>query len=360
MTHWSAQATIPVERAVSRLAGIDLSDVAFSAVFSDHMLMAEYRDGAWLEPVLRPYGPLALAPSASVIQYGLCVFEGLKAQRGSDGAVRLFRPRENAARLNRSARRLAMPDVPEPLFLDGLRALIRLDQEWAPPAGSGALYIRPCLFSTDESVRVKPAERFAFVIFTFPFSAYYAAPVDVLVASRHVRAFPGGTGDVKPAGNYAPTLLADREARASGFDAVLWLDGPERRYVEECGVMNFFAVIEEAGALRLLTPDLGGTILPGVTRDSAIALARDMGLDVDERRIAVDELVEHHRAGRLRECFGTGTAATLVHIQRIRHGELDLVLPPVEARTVGPAIRERLMAIASGREPDRFGWVETV
>jgi len=351
---------IPVERTgASRLAGTDLAQVAFSSAFSDHMLYAEFRDGAWQEAALRPYGPLPLAPSASVIQYGVSVFEGLKAQRMPDGAVALFRPRENALRLNRSTRRMAMPDVPEELFLGGLRQLLRLDEGWVPPAGAGALYIRPCLFSIDESVRVKPAERFAFVIFTFPFSAYYSAPLDVLVSTRYVRAFPGGTGDVKPAGNYAPTLIAELEARAADFATVLWLDGVERRYVEECGVMNVFFVLDEGGT-RVVTPELGGTILPGVTRDSAIVLLRDLGIDVDQRRVAMDEIAEHHRAGRLRECFGTGTAATLTHIRRIRYDERDLVLPPIEECTVGPAVRDRLVAIAGGRAPDPHAWVERV
>lgn len=357
----SAVAPIHIERtARSRLPGVALSDVAFSSVFSDHMLYAEFRDGSWQETALRPYGPLPITPSMSVIQYAVSVFEGLKAQRAPDGTVTLFRAGENARRLNRSARRMAMPEVPESLFLGGLRQLLRLDEGWVPPAGQGALYVRPCLFSMDEKVRVQPADRFAFVIFTFPFAAYYSAPLDVLVTDRYVRAFPGGTGAVKPAGNYAPTLLADLEARHDGFATVLWLDGVERRYIEECGVMNVFFVLEEGGSARVVTPGLTGTILPGITRDSVVTLLGDMGHPVEERRVAVEELLEHHRAGRLRECFGTGTAATLSHIRRIRHGEHDMVLPPVEERTVGPAVRERLVAIASGRAPDRHGWVEPV
>ncbi|MFL5576544.1 MAG: branched-chain amino acid aminotransferase [Gemmatimonadaceae bacterium] len=345
----------------SRLPGVDLSNVPFASVFSDHMLYAEYRDGAWQAPELRPYGPLPLAPSISALQYGVSAFEGLKAHRAPDGRVTLFRPTENARRLARSARRLAMPEVPESLFVDGLRALLRLDEGWVPPGDAGALYIRPTLFSIDESVRVKPAERFAFVIFTFPFGAYYAAPVDALVTERYVRAFPGGTGEVKPAGNYAPTLLADAEARDAGFGTVMWLDGLERRYVEECGVMNvFFVIADGADRVRVVTPAQGGTILPGITRDSALTLLRASGHTVEERRIAIDEVVEHHRAGGLLECFGTGTAATLSHIARIRWRDEDLVLPPVEARRVGPEVRERLVAIATGRTSDPYGWVVPV
>jgi branched-chain amino acid aminotransferase len=346
---------IRIQRArESRLPGIDLANVPFSSVFSDHMLVAELRDGAWGEPAIQPYGPLPLPPSITALHYGVSVFEGLKAHRSPGDDVLLFQPWENARRLNRSAARLAMPEVPESLFLEGLRELLRLDKAWVPPHGSGALYIRPCFFSVDESLRVKPAERYLFVIFTFPFGAYFSAPVDALVTDRYVRAFPGGTGDTKPAGNYAPALLADKEARDGGFTTVMWLDARDHRYVEECGVMNVFFVVGD----RVLTPELTGTILPGVTRQSVITLLGEMGYAVEQRRISIEEVKEHHRRGRLRECFGTGTAATVSHIQRIRHGDEEMALPPVQERTVGPAVRERLIAIATGRSPDTHGWIE--
>jgi branched-chain amino acid aminotransferase len=249
-----------------------------------------------------------------------------------------------------------MPLVPEALFLDGVRQLVQLDRGWVPLFGEGALYVRPCLFSNDPSIRVKPADRYLFVIFTFPFGAYFAAPIDVLVADRYVRAFPGGTGDVKAAGNYAAALLADREAQAAGCHAVLWLDGLERRYVEECGVMNVFFVIGD----EVVTPALGGTILPGVTRDSVITLLGDMGIAVREQRVSIEEVIAAHDRGELRECFGTGTAATVSHVGRIKYGDRDLVLPDVEARTVGPAVRDRLVAIATGAAPDPYRWLEVV
>ncbi|MGH9365087.1 MAG: branched-chain amino acid aminotransferase [Thermoanaerobaculia bacterium] len=343
---------------VSRLPGVDLGNVPFSSVFSDHMLVAEYRDGAWGQATIRAYGPLSLAPSISALQYAVSVFEGLKAHRMPTGEFALFRPRENARRLNRSALRLAMPEVPEALFLEGLRRLVHLDQKWVPAAAAGALYVRPCYFSVDESIRPKPAERYLFVIFTFPFGAYFPAPVDVLVTERYVRAFPGGTGDVKPAGNYAPALLADKEARDSGLSTVLWLDARERRYVEECGVMNVFFVLADRGGPRVVTPELSGTILPGVTRDSVLTLLRETGVAVEERRVSIDELLAAHGQGTLRECFGTGTAATLSHVRRIRYRDRDYELPPVEARAIGPAVREQLVAIATGRAPDRHGWLE--
>ena len=341
---------------VSRASQCDLANVPFSSVFSDHMLTAEWVDGEWRDPLIRAYGPLPLTPSISAIQYAVSVFEGLKAHRTPAGEIALFRPRENARRLNRSAARLAMPPVPEELFLQWLRELVGLDRDWVPPGGQGALYIRPCLFSTDTSVRVKPADRYQFVIFTFPFGSYFAAPIDLLASDRYVRAFPGGTGDIKPAGNYAAALLADREAQDAGCQSVLWLDAVERKYVEECGVANVFFVIGK----EVVTPDLGGTILPGVTRDSVITLLREAGMAVRERRVSIDELTAAHDRGELRECFGTGTAATVLHVRRIRHGDRDLVLPPVEQRTVGPVVRERLIAIATGRAPDPHGWLDIV
>jgi branched-chain amino acid aminotransferase len=342
----------PVEK--SRRPEVDLKTVGFSTVFSDHMLVAEYREGEWRDPTIRVFGALPLMPSISALQYGLSVFEGFKAHRTPAGEVALFRPLENARRLNRSAARLAMPSVPEALFLEGLHELLRRDAAWVPPCGEGALYVRPFLFSTDESVRVKPGERFLFVIFTFPFASYYAAPVDVSVNERYVRAFPGGTGDVKPAGNYAAGMMADREARDAGFQTVLWLDGRERRYLEECGVMNVFFVIDD----EVVTPDLSGTILPGVTRDSVITLLRDAGRVVQERRLSIDEVTAAYDRGALRECFGTGTAAILTHVRRIRFRDRDLVLPPIEERTIGPAVRERLSAIMTGRAPDPHGWLD--
>jgi branched-chain amino acid aminotransferase len=347
---------IPVERAAaSRRAAFDPS-APFGAAMSDHMLVARYEGGAWRDAAVRPYGPLELAPSISALQYGVSVFEGLKAQRGPRGEVLLFRARENARRMRRSAERLAIPPVPEELFLDGLHALLEADEPWVPDAGAGALYVRPCLFSVDPSVRVRPAERFLFVVFTFPFGAYYDAPVDALVAERYVRAFRGGTGDVKPAGNYAPAMLADRAAQAEGCHTTLWLDGIERRFVEECGVMNVFFVVGDA----VVTPALGGTILPGITRDSVVTLLRDGGARVEERPIAIDELVAAHERGELREAFGTGTAATVTHLGRIRHRGRDLVLPPVASRRVGPSVREALCAIAAGGAADPHGWVTVV
>jgi branched-chain amino acid aminotransferase len=315
------------------------------------MFVAEFHEGHWSEGRIQPYGPISVFPSISALHYGISVFEGTKAHKSSAGCPLLFRARENALRLQRSAARLAMPVVPESMFLDALHELVRLDQAWIPPADIGAMYIRPILFSVDPSIRPKPTDRCQFLILTFPFGSYFAAPVDVLVSERYVRAFPGGTGDTKPAGNCAAALLADQDAREAGFTSVLWLDGQEHRYVEECDVMNVFFVTGE----EVVTPLLSGTILPGITRDSVIALLRDIGYRVKEERIAIDEVLRSHQRGELRECFGTGTAATVSHIRRIRYKNETIELPPIEQRKVGPLVREKLLGVMTGRQPDPHG-----
>jgi branched-chain amino acid aminotransferase len=339
-----------------RVHTVDLASVPFSSVFSDHMFTAEYHDGQWNDGEIQAYGPISVAPSISALHYGVSVFEGMKAHKSDEGRPLLFRARENSRRLARSAARLAMATVPESLFLDGLRELVRLDQAWIPDADAGALYIRPILFSVDPSIRVKPAESCRFLILTFPFGAYFSAPVDVVVSERYVRAFPGGTGDTKPAGNYAAALLADQDAREMGFQAVLWLDAIERRYVEESGVMNVFFVFRD----QILTPALSGTILPGITRDSVITLLRDMGLCVKEDRISIDDVFKSYRRGELLECFGTGTAATVSQVRRIRYKDQTLELTRVDERMIGAAVRERLIAIMTGKLPDPYDWVEAL
>ncbi len=348
---------LPIERVErSRAADVDLSKVRFGSVFADHMLLAAFAQGKWGQARIQPYGPLPLPPSITGLQYGLSVFEGMKAHRSPSGAVLLFRPRDNAQRFARSAARLAMPPVPEEVFLNGLRKLLRTDEAWVPPHGKGALYIRPVLFSNDPAIGVRPAEKFLFSIFTAPFARYYAAPVDVLVSDKYVRAFPGGTGDVKPAGNYGAAMLADREAKERGFNSVMWLDAVERRYVEECGVMNVFAVFPD----RIFTPPLTGTILPGITRDSVITLLRAMGHRVEESRFTIEDVVEAHGRGELRECFGTGTAATVTSMRSICYHDRTMKLPPVEDGGVGATVRDRLVGLMSGRDPDPYGWVEAV
>jgi branched-chain amino acid aminotransferase len=346
-----------IERVVnSRLKELDVTAASFGSVFSDHMFSAEYSNAGWSDGLIEPYGPISVLPSISALHYGISVFEGMKAHNSAERRPLLFRPRENARRLQRSAARLGMPPVPEAMFLEAVSELVRLDRDWIPPAYAGALYIRPILFSIDPSMRVKPADTYKFIIITSPFGTYFSSPVDVLVSERYVRAFPGGTGDIKAAGNYAAPLLVDQEARGAGFTSVMWLDAVHRQYVEECGVMNVFFVLGN----DVVTPPLSGTILPGITRDSVITLLRDMGCRVKEERICVDDLVKSYEKGELRECFGTGTAATVSHIKSLRYKDYALELPPIEERHVGSGVRQRLLGIMTGREADPYGWVEQI
>src|SRR5437016_3442748 len=338
----------------SRLSEAVRENSEFGTVFSDHMLVADYEDGKWGESQIIPYGPMPLPPSISALHYGQSIFEGFKAHRTIDERVALFRPRDNHARLNRSAARLAMPEVPASLFLDGVAELIRLDREWVPHREGGALYVRPLYFAMDEALFVKPAHHYRLVVITCPVGPYFGQPIRLLADERYVRAFPGGTGDIKPAGNYAAALLAGRLAQERGFHNVLWLDAIEHRFVEECGVMNILFVIGRVA----ITPPLTGTILPGVTRDSVLILLNDLGIEVKERLITIDEVFQAHTAGELKEAFGVGTAATVAPIECIRYRDREIHLPVVgQPESIGNKVRTLLQAIQTGREVDKHRWL---
>jgi branched-chain amino acid aminotransferase len=336
----------------SRLSEALRENAEFGSVFSDHMFVAEYDNDKWNERRIVPYGPMPLPPSTSSLHYGQSIFEGFKAHRTTDGGIALFRPRDNCARLNRSAARLAMPEVPEDLVLDGVAELVRLDREWAPHREGSALYVRPIYFAMDESLLVRPARRYRLVIFTCPVGPYFSQPIRLLAEERFVRAFPGGTGDVKAAGNYAGGLLAARLAQERGFHNVLWLDAAQHAFIEEVGVMNVFFVIRGAA----VTPPLAGTLLPGVTRDSVITLLREMGVTVEERPISIDEVFAAQATGQLTEAFGAGTAAIVAPIESICHRDREIRVP-VDQKSIGSSVRSRLQAIQTGREIDSHEWL---
>ncbi len=342
---------VPAER--SRVAEVDFDNLPFGTIFSDHMLLADYQDGKWCDPQIVPYGPMSMLPSLTALHYGQSIFEGLKAHRTASGRIALFRPRDNCLRLNRSAARLAMPNLPESLFLDGVAELVRRDQKWVPKPEQGSLYVRPVYFATDAALVVRPASTYRFVVFTCPVGPYFAEPIHLIVEERYVRAFPGGTGDIKAAGNYAGSLLAARESQELGFHNVLWLDGRERRFVEESGLMNIFFVIEGV----VITPPLSGTILPGVIRSSVLTLLLAMGIEVDERPIAIDEIVAADQSGRLDEAFGVGTAATVAQVEQIRYRNRDVRLSIGPHASVAVNVRARLDAIRTGLQPDTHGWL---
>jgi branched-chain amino acid aminotransferase len=290
------------------------------------------------------------------LHYGQSLFEGFKAHRTADGRVALFRPMANHARLNRTAARLAMPEIPEEIFREGLLELIRVDKEWTPYREGGSLYVRPVYFGTDDSLMVRPASRYRFVIITSPGGPYFAQPIRLLAEETYVRAFSGGTGDAKTAGNYGGGLLAAKLAQAKGYHNVMWLDGKERRFIEESGVMNIMFVIDGVA----ITPPLSGTILPGVTRDSVLTLLREMKVRIEERPISVDEVLAAHSAGILQEAFGIGTAAVIAPIACIGYREKDLNIPTGAPDAVSKKLRTRLTNIQTGKEPDTHNWLLTI
>lgn len=342
--------------AASRLSEVDFDNIAFGKVFSDHMLVADYRDGGWQSPEIVPYGPFELAPATTTLHYGQSIFEGMKAYRNVEGKPVLFRPRENFERMNRSAKRMVMPAIPEALFLDGLKELVRVDVDWIPTQEDSSLYIRPLMFANDDFIGVQPSSNYKFVIFTCPVGSYYSEPVKLWVTREFIRAAPGGTGEAKTAGNYAASYFAAKEAKEKGYHNVLWLDGREHRYVEECGTMNIFFIIDGVA----VTPELSGTILRGVTRDSVITLLGDMDVDVQQRRISIDEVQKAHEDGKLEEVFGAGTAATISPVIEIGSHDGVMRLRPDEERKIGPALLKRLTDIRHGVAKDEYGWVVAV
>jgi branched-chain amino acid aminotransferase len=286
-------------------------------------LSPTYEGGKWKNLQIVPFEPFTISPAAMVLHYGQAVFEGMKASKSLDGQPLFFRPEMHAKRLNASARRLCMPDVPEDLFMEALHQLVGLDSDWIPPKEGSALYLRPFMIATDPFIGVKPSESFKFFILTGPVGPYYPKPVSLIVEQQYVRAFKGGTGEAKAAGNYAGSLLPARIAVEKGFDQVMWMDGVEFKYIQEVGTMNIFFVIDG----KVITPETDGTILRGITRDSILHLLRERGFDVEVRKISIDEVVAAHKAGTLQEVFGAGTAAVVAHVAQIGYRDEILQTP---------------------------------
>lgn len=336
----------------SRLPQLDFDNLRFGREFSDHMFSLEYSEGKWKNAVIRPFENLSMNPATSVIHYGQSIFEGMKAYKNENGEVLLFRPEENIKRLNVSAERMCMPHVPEDIFREALMELMRLDKGWVPQSETGSLYIRPFCFATDEFIGVKPSETYKFMIFSCPVNAYYTAPVKVLIETHYTRSTPGGTGFAKAAGNYAGALYPAKVAQQKGYDQLVWTDALEHKYIEESGTMNIFFMTDEG----LITPALSDTILAGITRKSVIALAKDWGVPVQERKIEVSELIEKLEKGLVKDAFGAGTAATIAHIATIGHEGRDFELPPVEEREFSNRVLKYLNDYRKGRVEDKFGW----
>jgi branched-chain amino acid aminotransferase len=338
----------------SRIAQFDENNIQFGRLYSDHMLVAHYENGAWGNPEIVPYGNLSLSPATTFMHYGQAIFEGVKAYKDANGKARIFRPEDNWKRMNKSAERMAMPDVPKEIFVDGMKKLIEIDQAWVPGSDGCSLYIRPFMIATDEFVGVRPATKFTFLIITSPAAAYYSKPVSIFVHDEYVRAFPGGIGFTKAAGNYGASMYPDQQIKKMGYDQILWTDGFEHKYVQEIGTMNVFFVIGD----KVITPDLvGGTILAGVTRDSVITLLKEKGIVVEERPISIDEIESAYRNGTLKEAFGTGTAASVAPIGKLTFHTEVMQLRPVEEWDIMNWIKTSLDDIRYGRIEDKHGWI---
>ncbi|MEM8967495.1 MAG: branched-chain amino acid aminotransferase [Bacteroidota bacterium] len=348
---------IPVTRASqSKINQVDFQNIQFGKIYSDHMFIADYDGKQWGDLRIEPFENLTMSPATSVLHYGQSIFEGLKAYKNEAGEAMIFRPDRNAARFNKSAVRMCMPEIPEDIFLNGLRELIKLDQDWVPDRVGTSLYIRPFMIATDEYIGVRPSQTYRFMIFTGPVGAYYSKPVKVKVEKQFVRAADGGTGFAKTAGNYAGSLYPAQLAVQEGYDQLMWTDAKENKYIEEAGTMNLMLVIDNT----LLTPPTSGTILDGITRDSILTLARDWGMKVEVRKVSVTEIVQAIEQNRLQEAFGAGTAATVAHIQTIANDGIDYELPSIEKREFSNKALKALDDIKYGRVEDTHNWVMKV
>lgn len=340
----------------SRLTEVDFNNIPFGRVFSDHMFIADFENGQWGNYRIVPFAPFTVHPACLGLHYGQSIFEGMKASRMIDGTPCLFRPDKHAKRINASAARMCMPDFPEDDFVEVIRQLVTLDKNWIPPTEGSALYIRPLMFATGEFFGVRPSDTYRLLIFTGPVGPYYPKPVSLIAAQNYVRAAMGGVGEVKAAGNYGAALLPGQLALKEGYDQVLWLDAKEFKYAQEVGTMNIFFVIDG----KVITPSTVGTILKGITRESIIQLLSDKGIPVEERMISIAEIQEAHHQGKLQEAFGSGTAAVISHVDRIKYKDDIMVLPSMEDRYIGEMIKTEINGIRSGRLEDKFGWMVNV
>jgi len=335
----------------SRFGEVDLSNLVFGKEFSDHMFIAEFDGKEWKNFRIQPYGPIPLSPSLSCMHYGQAIFEGLKAYRSVDGTAQIFRPYDNLIRMNESALRMRMATVPEDVFIEGLKALCTIDEQWIPNDMEHSLYLRPFLIATDDSLGVKPSASYMFMIFGCTVGAYYTKPLRVKIETNYVRACAGGVGEAKTAGNYAAAMYATDLAQKEGFNQVLWTDAIEHKYLEELGTSNVFILTGNT----LITPDTQGTVLKGVTRDSIIKLTNHLGFQVEERPVSVEELFHLHREGKLDEVFATGTAATITPIKELNYKGTAMTIQ-LKDNSLTERLGIKLENIKRSKEEDIFDW----
>ena len=334
--------------------------LGFGKIFTDHMFVMNYTEGmGWHDPRVVPFADISLSPACVVFHYGQEMFEGMKAYKGADGKTYLFRPEKNAQRANESNKRLCIPEIPEDIFVDAVKAVVKVDEDWIPTEEGTSLYIRPFVIATDAFLGVAPSKTYLFMVILSPSGAYYSeglAPVGIWIEDDYVRAVKGGIGYTKTGGNYAASLAAQVKAHDAGFSQVLWLDGVERRYIEEVGAMNIFFKIDG----KVVTPMLNGSILPGVTRNSVLQLLREWGIPAEERRISVDELLEAQKNGKLEEVFGTGTAAVISPVGKLRYKDEIMTIGDGGIGPVSQKLYDTITGIQTGKLDDPFGWRVTL
>lgn len=336
----------------SRLQEVDFDNLVFGRSISDHMFIADYKDGQWQNPRIVPYGDLSLSPATASLHYGQAIFEGMKAYKNDDNEVLLFRAQDNWKRLNTSAERLCMPTIPEEIFMGGLTELLRLDAEWVPSKPGCSLYVRPYMFATDAYIGVKPSDTYSFIIFTCPVGTYYAKPPRVKVETHFIRAAEGGVGATKCAGNYAGSLYPAKLAQQEGYDQLIWTDAREHAYIEESGTMNIMFVIDG----KLVTPAVCDTTLDGVTRKSIVAIARHWNIPVEERKVSVKEIIDALKENRLEAAFGAGTAVVVSPFAVIAYEGVDYPVPPVVEGSFVDNVKNYLSDLRTGKTEDVFGW----
>ncbi len=334
--------------------------LGFGQIFTDHMFSMDYVEGqGWINPRIEPYAPICLEPSAMVFHYGQAIFEGLKAYKTSDGSINLFRPQLNFQRVNISNARMVIPPIDEAFCLYALKELLKIEQDWIPTADGTSLYIRPFIIATDPYLGVRPAHTYRFMIILSPSGRYYPqglAPVNIYVEEEYVRAVKGGTGYAKTPGNYAASLIAQAKAYKTGYVQVLWLDGVHRRFIEEVGSMNVFFVIGG----KLVTPALNGSILPGITRRTVLELAKRLGIESEEREIAIDELISLVKSGQVSEVFGAGTAAVISPVGELRYKDDVMTFNDGKIGPLSQKFYDIITGVQYGIQPDEYGWIEKV
>lgn len=338
----------------------DESNLGFGKIFTDHMFVMDYDTGmGWHDARIVPYAPIELSPAAMCLHYGQEVFEGMKAYRTANGDIQLFRPEENFKRLNSSNERLVIPEIDEAFALQALKKLIDVEKDWVPHTEGAALYIRPFVIAVDPFLGVRPGDKYMFIIILSPSGAYYASgldPVDIYVENKYVRAVRGGMGYTKTGGNYAASLKAQDEAHQQNYSQVLWLDGVEQKYIEEVGAMNIFFVIDG----EVVTPSLQGSILPGITRKSAIEICKSKGIPVSERRIAMQEIADAYDNGKLDEIFGTGTAAVISPVGSLKWGDKVMKVNDGKIGKISQMLYDTLTGIQWGTVEDTYGWTQKI